>query len=116
MFNLNASMRYWLYGKSTDMRKSFHTLSGLVKNDMGMDVRNSDVFIFINSRHNRIKLLHMEPGGLVIYSKLLEEGTFKLPTIDPSSGKLSIEWLDLVMLVEGIRDDPKTRLKRLRKY
>lgn len=65
---------------------------------------------------SRIKLLHMEPGGLVLYSKLLEEGTFRLPSVNPDTGKLSIEWRDLVMLVEGIRDDPTTRLKRLRRY
>lgn len=29
MFSLNDSMRYLLYNKPTDMRKSYHTLSGL---------------------------------------------------------------------------------------
>lgn len=31
MFSLNDSMRYWLYTEPTDMRKSFHTLSGVGK-------------------------------------------------------------------------------------
>lgn len=46
MFNLNDSMRYYLYPYPTDMRKSFYTLSGVVKDLMGQDVRNGDVFIF----------------------------------------------------------------------
>lgn len=29
MFNLDRGLRYWLYIEPTDMRKSFHTLSGL---------------------------------------------------------------------------------------
>ena len=81
---------------------------------MGLDIMSGDVFIFINKRHNRIKLLHMEPGGLVLYSKLLEEGTFRPLSIDTTTGKFQMEWRDLVLMVEGIRDDPSTRLKRLR--
>ena len=35
MFNLERGLRYWLYSEPTDMRKSFHTLSGLVRNKIG---------------------------------------------------------------------------------
>ena len=71
MFSLNDSMRYLLYNKPTDMRKSYHTLCGLVTNELGCDPCNGDVYIFINKARNRIKLLHWEPGGLVLYCKLL---------------------------------------------
>jgi len=116
MFSLNDSMRYLLYSEPTDMRKSFHTLSGLVTNNMGLNVRDGDVFIFINKARNRIKLLHMEPGGLVIYSKLLEEGRFHLPSSEQQQhNAVKMHWLDLVMMVEGVRDDPTTRLRRLKR-
>lgn len=115
MFSLNDSMRYLLYSEPTDMRKSYHTLSGLVTNNMGLNVRSGDVFIFINKARNRIKLLHMEPGGLVIYSKLLEEGRFRLPSRDLDQGGVKMNWLDLVMMVEGVMDDPATRLRRLKR-
>jgi transposase len=115
MFSLNDSMRYLLYSEPTDMRKSYHTLSGLVTNNLRLNVLDGDVFIFINKSRNRIKLLHMEPGGLVIYSKLLEEGRFRLPTKDTRQGSLRIEWLDLVMMVDGVMDDPSTRLRRLKR-
>lgn len=115
MFSLNDSMRYLLYSEPTDMRKSYHTLSGLVTNNMGLNVRNGDVFIFINKTRNRIKILHMEPGGLVIYSKLLEEGRFRLPARAHNQTSLKMNWLDLVMMVEGVIDDPARRLKRLKR-
>ena len=35
MFNLNDSLHYLLYNRPTDMRKSFHTLSGIVTDVMG---------------------------------------------------------------------------------
>lgn len=114
MFNLNDSMRYWLYVKPTDMRKSFYTLSGLVSNNMHMSVLNGDVFVFINKKHDRMKILHMETGGLVLYSKLLEEGRFRLPSNNSENDNLKITWLDLTMIVEGIKSDPSTRLKRLK--
>ena len=115
MFSLNDSMRYLLYSEPTDMRKSYHTLSGLVTNNLGLNVRDGDVFIFINKARNRIKLLHMEPGGLVIYSKLLEEGRFRLPARDQNLASLKMNWVDLVMMVEGVIDEPSRRLKRLKR-
>lgn len=76
MFCLNDSMRYFLCPGSTDMCKGMFSLSGLIREKMNGDVRNGDVYIFINRLKNRIKLLHAETGGLVMYEKLLEEGTF----------------------------------------
>ena len=58
MFNLNDSLHYLLYNRPTDMRKSFHTLSGIVTDVMGHDPCNGNVYIFMNRARNRIKLLH----------------------------------------------------------
>lgn len=58
------------------MRKSDYTLSGIVTNELGCDPCNGDVYIFMNKARNRIKLLHWEPGGLVLYCKLLESSEF----------------------------------------
>lgn len=111
MFSLNDSMRYWLYTEPTDMRKSFHTLSGVVRDRMGRNPLDGDVYIFINRNRNRMKLLHWEPGGLVLYSKMLERGTFGRPSEHGSDGSLA--WRDLVMVVEGIMADSTTRRQRL---
>lgn len=53
MFSLNDNMRYLLYSEPTDMRKSYHTLSSLVTNNMRLNVLDGDVFIFINKSRNR---------------------------------------------------------------
>ena len=110
MFSLNDSMRYLLYNRPTDMRKSFHTLSG---------ISNGNVYIFINRARDRIKLLHWEPGGMVLYSKLLEAGTLGKPdSVNDNEVCANIEWRELVMIVEGImeaRDSRRTRLENLQK-
>ncbi|OJX36416.1 MAG: transposase [Flavobacteriia bacterium 40-80] len=91
-----------------------NSLCGVVQNQMGYDVRMGDVFIFISRSRTTIKLLHAEDGGLVLYMKRLEEGTFRLPAYDPESRSFPMEWRDLVMMVEGIRENPDSRLKRLK--
>lgn len=46
-----------------------------------------------------MKLLHAEDGGMVLYVKRLEEGTFRLPAYDSRSRSYPMEWRDLVMMV-----------------
>lgn len=113
MFCLNDSLRYFLCPCSTDLRKGMFSLSGLIKEKMGGDVRSGDVYIFINRSKTKIKLLHAETGGLVLYEKLLEEGTFKIPDYDPQTKSYAMTWSDLVIMVEGIHEDKTLRRKRL---
>ncbi len=105
---------YFLCPGYTDMRKGMFTLCGLVHERMGGDIRSGDVFIFYNRFRTKIKLLHAEPGGLVLYEKLLEEGTFKIPAYDPATRSYPMTWSDLVVMVEGINEDvSKGRQRRL---
>ena len=83
MFCLNDTMRYHLCPGRTDMRKGINSLIGVEKEQMGADVRNGDVFIFIGSRRRLMKLLHADDGGMVMYVKRLEAGRFKLPNTIP---------------------------------
>lgn len=114
MFCLNDTMRYHLCPGHTDMRKGINSLIGMVKEHMGHDVRNGDVFIFISSNRRLMKLIHAEDGGMVMYVKRLESGRFRLPEYDAESKSYSMEWRDLVVMVEGITEDPAQRLRRLR--
>lgn len=114
MFSLNDSMRYYLCPGKTDMRKGINSLCGLVKEKMGRQVVNGDVFIFIGSSRRLMKLIHAEDGGLVMYVKRLEAGRFKIPAYDEQSKTYPMEWRDLVVMVEGIKENPDQRLRRLR--
>ena len=114
MFCLNDTMRYFLCPGKTDMRKGMNSLCGVIHDKMGYDVRLGDVFIFINRQRPTMKLLHAEDGGLVLYIKRLEEGSFRLPEYDQQSKSYPMEWRDLVMMVEGINNGSAKRLKRLK--
>ena len=116
MFSLGDGTRFWLYSKPTDMRKGFNMLGGIVNNAMGHNLYSGDVFVFVNASNNMMKLLRYEPGGLVIYNKRLDHGRMHLvermregdPTITP------LEWRRLVETIQGIIDDPRRRLQRLK--
>ena len=102
MFALSSNNRFHLYSKPTDMRKSFDGLSGLVQNTLGCNPCNGDVFIFINKRRDKIKLLHWQGISFMLYYKRLEKGTFELPFYDSSVGSIALDYTKLVMIIDGL--------------
>lgn len=102
MFSLNERHRYFLYRTPTDMRKGFDGLSGLVRNELGMNPLSGDVFIFINRGRNRMKLLTWEQGGFVLYYKRLEGGRFEYPVVSQNGQSSIITWDKLMLIVKGI--------------
>ena len=103
MFHLHSSLQYYLYPLPVDMRKSFYTLSGVVNSLMNQNVRDGGVFIFVNRHQNVMKILHMEYAGLVIYHKRLESGRFKLPAYDENTASITINWQDLMAMVQSVK-------------
>lgn len=79
MFTLSSSNQYYFYSSPTDMRGSFDSLCGIVRDKLGRSPTSGEVYIFLNRRCTQIKLLHWEHGGFVMYYKRLERGNFELP-------------------------------------
>ena len=63
------------------MRKGFDGLCGLVHSELGRRSEGGEVFIFVNRQRDKMKLLHWEQGGFVLYYKRLERGTFEVPRL-----------------------------------
>jgi transposase len=91
-----------LYRDPTDMRKSFDGLCGLINGQLGQNPMSGDLFIFINKKRNRIKMLRWEPGGFVLFYKRLEKGTFELPRVQKIGLSQVIDYSQLVMIITGI--------------
>ena len=72
MLSFSAHQRYFLFIDATDMRKGFSGLSGLVRKHIPHDLMSGDVFIFINKRRDKIKLLLWDSNGFAIWYKELE--------------------------------------------
>jgi transposase len=111
MFGLTSSHRYYLYHEAADMRKGFDGLSGLVLSHLQGDPRDGGVYIFVNRRRDRMKLLLWEHTGFTLYYKRLERGTFELPHgHDPR-----ISWETLMLMLSGISLQSIHRRKRYRR-
>lgn len=112
MFSLNDSLVYYLCSTFVDMRGGFDRLCGIVRDSMGRDPLSGEVFVFINRSRTRIKLLHWERGGLVLYHKRLERGRLSMPEFDSSTESYHLSWCDLVLMIEGVSFSGITRKKR----
>lgn len=114
MFALTTSHRFLLYRKVTDFRKGFDGLCGLVHNELNRDPTSGDVYIFINRARDRMKLLHWQSGGFVLYYKRLEKGTIGLPSLQADSTSFQVSYADLVLMIEGITVEKVVQRARYR--
>ena len=69
MFFPEAGLQIWLYSQPTDMRKSYHGLSALVKNQLQENPLSGQLFVFINRRRTQIKVLYFDRSGYCIWMK-----------------------------------------------
>jgi transposase len=116
VFALTTSHRFLLYRKVTDFRKGFDGLCGLVQNELDREPTSGEVFIFINRSRDRIKLLHWQHGGFVLYYKRLEKGTISLPSLDSKSTSCQVSYTDLVLMIEGISVERVVQKERYTNY
>jgi transposase len=94
--------RVFLYAKNVDMRKSFDGLHAIVQAEFQRDIRLGDLFLFLNRRLDRIKLIHWDGDGLVIWMKRLECGSFQRPRGEPGVDHVEMDATDLAILLAGI--------------
>ena len=83
-------------------------------NRMGMNLRDGDVFVFVNAARNRMKILHREEGGLVLYSLRIEMGRMRMPftgDTDEISGILGYD--SLISTAKSAMESPYVRRMRL---
>src|SRR5262249_24151131 len=98
---LSAAVRVFLCTRPTDMRKSFDGLSGSVQQCFGQDLLTGHLFLFINRRRDRLKILYFDRDGLAIWYKRLEAGTFQLPQSSGADG-VELQPPQLALLLSGI--------------
>ena len=102
MLALTSHRRIFLCTDPTDMRKGFRGLSNIVREKFEADPTDGTLFIFINRRRDRMKLLHFADGGYWLYYRLLEAGTFEVLKAKGGSIKRQIDATELSMLLSGI--------------
>ena len=69
MISLPSSVRVFLHTPPTDLRKGFDALCGLVTTAFGQDPTSGHLFLFVNRRRDRMKILYWDRDGLAIWYK-----------------------------------------------
>jgi transposase len=101
MIMLPSAVRIFLCTRATDLRKSFDGLTGLVEECFGQDPLTGHLFLFLNRRRDRLKILYFDRDGLAIWYKRLEVGSFQMPQAVGSDG-VELQPAQLAMLLSGI--------------
>lgn len=99
MLSLPVPIEIFLCVEPTDMRKGFDGLAGLAQTRLERDVLAGGLFVFVNRRRDRLKLLYWDEDGLAIWHKRLEAGTFQMPPLaaDATSARLTSAQLGLIL-------------------
>jgi transposase len=113
MLSISAGTRIFLAAGPTDMRKGFDGLQGLVSGTLQRDPLSGHLFLFINRRRDKLKVLYWDGDGLAIWYRRLEEGTFQVPKLDGDQTSLEIRSEELTMLLRGI---DLTSVRRRKRY
>ncbi len=92
----------FLHTPPTDLRKGFDALSGLVTTAFGQDPTSGHLFLFVNRRRDRIKILYWDRDGLAIWYKRLEGGSFQIPTAPADAVSIEMSATQLALILSGI--------------
>jgi transposase len=102
MLSIGSATHIYVAAGSTDMRKGFEGLFGLVRDRLECDPLSGHVFLFANAQRNRLKLLFWDGSGLWVCAKRLEKGRFRWPEAGSGAAKVLLTHEELALLLGGI--------------
>lgn len=103
MLSLPPTVKVFISVNPVDLRKGFDGLANAVRSKLDEDPLSGHLFVFINRRRNRAKILFWDRSGWCIYYKRLEQGTFTPPEARvPLDEKVQVEASELMLILEGI--------------
>lgn len=110
MLSIPSAIHIYLARDAVDCRKSHDGLLALVRDAFGDDPFDGSLFVFLNRRRDRVKLLQWDRDGFWLHYKRLEQGTFRLQ-LDGDEARVRLTRAQLAMLLEGI-DLEKRKIRK----
>jgi transposase len=103
MLTLPASVRIYVAAEAVDLRRGFDGLAAAARSVIGADPLSGHLFVFLNRRRNRIKVLVWDRTGYLLLYKRLERGTFRIAT-EPRIGErhVEVDAGELGLMLEGL--------------
>lgn len=100
MISLSAAVRILLWREPVDGRRGLDGLSMLVRS-AGEDPYSGHLFVFVSKRRHQVRVLTWQRGGLLLLTKRLDRGVFRLPSAEAGE-RVVLDGVGLTLLLDGI--------------
>ena len=112
MLTWGGSVRIFVCVQPTDMRRGFDRLAATAQEVTHHDPLSGYLFVFLNRRRNRVKILYWDKSGYCLWYKRLEAGQFHLPALSLEQESIELDIGPLTLMLEGIDLSGARRRKR----
>ena len=109
MLSLPPGVQVFMAVEPVDCRKSFDGLSAAVEAVFERSVLDGHLFLFLNRKRDRIKILWWDRDGKAIWAKRLERGSYEMPRHQEGAKRLQLDATQLAMLLGGVKLDAPQR-------
>ncbi len=99
MINIKSFDNIFFYRPFIDFRKGITGLCSVVQDEMQLNPFEKYLFIFSNSKRNKLKALYWDETGFAMWIKYLEEDKYRWPIhLEEDVLKVDIKQLDKFLI------------------
>lgn len=91
----------YLHREFVDFRKAVNGLCAIVEQDCAMNPFDQSLYVFCNRSRDKLKILHWDQTGFVLWYKRLEKAKFKWP-VDEMDSVIRLDEQSLNWLLTGL--------------
>lgn len=102
----------YLHRSPVDFRKAVNGLCELVQDELEMNPFDENLYVFCNRKRDRLKILHWDRTGFVLWYKRLEKEKFKWP-VNEVETVIQVDEQSLSWLLSGLMIRPPELHKTL---
>lgn len=100
MITFSSDISYFICSKPVDMRKGRNGLAGIVREFMSQNPLDyASAYIFYSKDYRKIKILHFDMDGYVIFEKWFDKGKFLKPIFDESRSSYKMPREKLILML-----------------
>lgn len=104
-----GSLRVWLAMEPVNMVKSIDALAAVVSEHLKKDPKADGVFVFVNSKRDRAKLLWRDKSGWCLLYKRLDVRVVAMPDVLDGKTSIALDGRTLAALLDGVERVRKER-------
>lgn len=114
---LPGGLRVWVATAPVSMSKSIDGLAVVVAEQLAKDPKSDGVFVFVNAKRDRVKLLWKDQSGWCLLYKRLDARLVVRPldAAVTTTGSVSVDGRTLATLLEGVAHLRRARAKTVAK-